>query len=178
MMVKNTLSLLAISMTMRMWGWNTARIAWCSMSRATLEATGLCHQASICTLLSQQPPWSSILAWKIGKASVQKAQNGPSIQLIKATSCIERSNVMIGAEDLSYFFCYQTLTQVFGQTMLNHPLKHMTSWLDSCPTANAKSGACGAKKSGLVSPDVNPGPSPLGTNVAWCGWVGCLNCYY
>jgi hypothetical protein len=33
----------------------------------------------------------------------QKAQNGPSTQLIKATSCIERSNARIGAEELSNF---------------------------------------------------------------------------
>jgi hypothetical protein len=26
----------------------------------------------------------------------------------------------------------------------------------------------------LVSPDANPKPLPLGTNVARCGWVGCL----
>ena len=34
-------------------------------------------------------------------ASVQKAQNRPSTQLIKATSCVERSNTMIKAEVLS-----------------------------------------------------------------------------
>ena len=30
-----------------------------------------------------------------------KMQNGPSTQLIKATSCIERSNIMMKVEDLS-----------------------------------------------------------------------------
>jgi hypothetical protein len=43
-------------------------------------------------------------------ASVQKAQNGPSTQLIKATSCVESSDVTIEAEDLSYFSDYQMLT--------------------------------------------------------------------
>ena len=35
------------------------------------------------------------------KASVQKARNGPSTQLVEATSCIERSNATIKAKELS-----------------------------------------------------------------------------
>jgi hypothetical protein len=35
------------------------------------------------------------------EASVQKAQNGPSTQLIEATSCVERWNVTIKAEELT-----------------------------------------------------------------------------
>jgi hypothetical protein len=35
------------------------------------------------------------------KASVQKAQNVPSSQLIKATSCVEMSNATIKAEEHS-----------------------------------------------------------------------------
>jgi len=42
------------------------------------------------------------------EASVQKAQNGPSTQLIKATSCVERSNATIQAEELSYLSSHQT----------------------------------------------------------------------
>jgi hypothetical protein len=43
-----------------------------------------------------------VALWKsLSEASVQKARNGPSTQLIKATSCIERSNIMMKAEDLS-----------------------------------------------------------------------------
>jgi hypothetical protein len=34
----------------------------------------------------------------LSKASVQKARNGPSTQLIEATSCEERSNVTIKAK--------------------------------------------------------------------------------
>jgi hypothetical protein len=37
----------------------------------------------------------------LSKASVQKAQNGPSTQLIEAMSCVERSNATIKAEELS-----------------------------------------------------------------------------
>jgi len=35
------------------------------------------------------------------EASVQKAQNGPSTQLIKATSCVERWNTTIKAKELT-----------------------------------------------------------------------------
>jgi hypothetical protein len=35
------------------------------------------------------------------EASVQKARNGPSTQLIKATSCVEKSNATIKAKEHS-----------------------------------------------------------------------------
>jgi hypothetical protein len=35
------------------------------------------------------------------EASIQKAQNGPSTQLIEAMSCVERSNATIKAEEHS-----------------------------------------------------------------------------
>jgi len=35
------------------------------------------------------------------EASVEKAQNGPSTQLIEATSCVERSNATIKAKEHS-----------------------------------------------------------------------------
>jgi hypothetical protein len=35
------------------------------------------------------------------EASIKKARNGPSTQLIKATSCVERSYAVIKAEDHS-----------------------------------------------------------------------------
>ncbi len=44
------------------------------------------------------------------EASVQKARNGPSTQLIKATSCVERSNAKIKAEEHSKLSSYHTLT--------------------------------------------------------------------
>jgi hypothetical protein len=37
----------------------------------------------------------------LSDASIQKAQNQPSIQLIQATSCVERWNTTIKAEELS-----------------------------------------------------------------------------
>jgi hypothetical protein len=43
------------------------------------------------------------------EASNQKAQNGPSTQLIKATSCLESLNAMIKAKETSNFSCYQML---------------------------------------------------------------------
>jgi hypothetical protein len=43
-----------------------------------------------------------VALWKsLFEASVKKARNGSSTQLIEATSCIESSNVMSKAEELS-----------------------------------------------------------------------------
>jgi hypothetical protein len=51
-----------------------------------------------------------VALWKsLSEASVKKAQNGPSTQLIKATSCVERSNATMKAEELTYLSSYQTL---------------------------------------------------------------------
>ena len=44
------------------------------------------------------------------KASVQKAQNRPSTQLIKVTNCVKSSNATIEAEELSNFSSYRMLT--------------------------------------------------------------------
>ncbi len=43
-----------------------------------------------------------VALWKsLSEASIQKAQNRPSTQLIKTTSCVERSNATMKAEELS-----------------------------------------------------------------------------
>jgi hypothetical protein len=43
-----------------------------------------------------------VALWKsLFKASIQKAQNRPSTQLIEATSCVKRSNARIKAEEQS-----------------------------------------------------------------------------
>jgi hypothetical protein len=43
-----------------------------------------------------------VALWKShSEASVKKAQNIPSTQLIEATSCVERSNATMKAEELS-----------------------------------------------------------------------------
>jgi hypothetical protein len=43
-----------------------------------------------------------VALWKsLSEAGIQKAQNGPSTQLIKATSCVERSNTTMKGKELS-----------------------------------------------------------------------------
>jgi hypothetical protein len=43
-----------------------------------------------------------VALWKsLSEASIQKARNGPSTQFIESTSCIERSNATMKAEELS-----------------------------------------------------------------------------
>ncbi len=46
----------------------------------------------------------------LSKANVQKAQTKPSTWLIKVTSCVDRSNAAMKAEELSYLSSYQMLT--------------------------------------------------------------------
>jgi len=61
---KNAVDLLAISMAMRIRRYGTERIAHCGRSRATLDATGRHHRASIHPISPQQMPWSSIFGVK------------------------------------------------------------------------------------------------------------------
>jgi hypothetical protein len=43
-----------------------------------------------------------VVMWKsLSEACVQMARNGPSTQLTGATSCVERLNAMMKAEELS-----------------------------------------------------------------------------
>jgi hypothetical protein len=44
---------------------------------------------------------SCVVVKSLFEASVEKAQNGPSTQLIKARSCVERSNPTIKAKEHS-----------------------------------------------------------------------------
>ena len=53
--------------------------------------------------------WHKKLSCVIVKR-VQKAQKGPSTQLIEATSCVESWNATLKAEELSYFSGYQMLS--------------------------------------------------------------------
>ena len=57
---KNEHPLRAISMAMMMHRCDAKCIAQCSMSRATLEATGCHHWASIRPISHWRTPWSSI----------------------------------------------------------------------------------------------------------------------
>jgi hypothetical protein len=59
----------------------------------------------------------------LSEASIQKAQNGPSTQLIKATSCVERLNATIKAEELSYLSFYQGMVQAWVAHFVT-PLKY------------------------------------------------------
>jgi hypothetical protein len=80
---------LAILMALRIRRYDAKRIDQYGRSRATLDATGRRNRASIRPVSTRQTPalWKSLF-----KASVKKARNGPSTQLIEATSCVEISN--------------------------------------------------------------------------------------
>ena len=62
---KNAPPLRANLMAMTMRRCDDKRIAQCSMSRATLEATGCLHWASIRPISLRRTPWSSIFGLKI-----------------------------------------------------------------------------------------------------------------
>ena len=59
---KNAPTSLAISMAMRIRWYSAERIAQYGRSRATLDATGRRHRASIRPVSPQRTPWSSISA--------------------------------------------------------------------------------------------------------------------
>ena len=87
-------------MAMQIRQYNAERIAQYGRSIATLNATGHRHRASIRPVSPRRMPWSSILELK-SSCAIVTAQNGPSIQLIEATNCVERWNAMIKAEEHS-----------------------------------------------------------------------------
>ncbi len=59
---KIAFDLLAILMAIRIRRYGSERITQYGRSRATLDATGRRHRASICPVLPQRTPWSSISA--------------------------------------------------------------------------------------------------------------------
>jgi hypothetical protein len=70
-----------------------------------------------------------VALWKsLSEAGVQKSQNGPSTQLIKATSCVERSNATMKAEELSYLSSYQTLTTDKNRRSYQSAKKLIKKW--------------------------------------------------
>jgi len=89
---KNAAALLAISMTTRISRYGAECIAQWGRSRATLDATGRHHRQ----LFAPYRP-----SRRLFEASVEKARNRPSTQLIEATSCVERSNATIKAKELT-----------------------------------------------------------------------------
>jgi hypothetical protein len=96
-------------MAMQIRWYGAERITQCGRFRATLDATGRRHPASICPILPRRTPchrfWSKKSSCGVVKslfeASVQKARNGSSTQLIKATSCVEGWNATIKAKEHS-----------------------------------------------------------------------------
>ena len=58
---KNGLASQAILKAMRIRQYDAEHIAQYDRSKATLDATGCCHRASICPVLARRTPWSSIL---------------------------------------------------------------------------------------------------------------------
>ena len=87
---KHAPALRTISMAMRIRRYGAESIVQYGRSRATLDATERRNRASICPILPRRTPWLSISAYKIElwhcetlfEDSGQKAQNGPSTQLI------------------------------------------------------------------------------------------------
>jgi thiamine kinase-like enzyme len=107
---KNAPTSLAISMAMRIRRYGAERIAQYGRSRTTLDATGRQDWASIhprphrchchCHQFRRKKSSCGVVK-SIFEAIVQKARNRLSTQLIEVTSCVERSNNMIKAEEHS-----------------------------------------------------------------------------
>ena len=87
-------------MAMQIRWYGAERIVHYGRSSATLDATGRQHRGR-----HRHRFWSKKSSCGVVKslfeARVQKARNGPSTQLIEATSCVERLNAMIKAEEHS-----------------------------------------------------------------------------
>ncbi len=64
MMLINVPSLMAILITMPPGLYNAINIAQWSATVASGEATKCCHWTSVHAILSQWPPWSSLLEWE------------------------------------------------------------------------------------------------------------------
>jgi hypothetical protein len=106
-------------------GWYGAlHIAQWSASLASGKVTGCRHQVSARAMFPRRLPWSSLLAgWKNTTHNYVLASNhrtflranlnhfvtwnGRSIQLIKATSFLEKWIESVVADKLSYFLCLQ-----------------------------------------------------------------------
>ncbi len=94
---KKCRKLLAVLITMGM-GWCRAGcIAQWSTSRASLEATRCCHQASVCAVL----PWRLTLPWFLWKTQVDRSQKswefwaGEGIGLFVYLYCICTKKIML-----------------------------------------------------------------------------------
>jgi len=91
-------------MAMRIMWYGAEHIAQYGRSRATLDATGRRHWASIHPALHRQNAWPSIFL------RVVKSETKWTLYLvIEATSCVERRNATIKAEELTKLSSYQML---------------------------------------------------------------------
>ena len=88
-------------MAMRIRWYGAERIAQYGRSRATLDATKppsgkyLSRIAPADTMVVDFGVKNRVVVKSLFEASIQKARNGSSTQLIDATSCVERWNAMI-----------------------------------------------------------------------------------
>jgi hypothetical protein len=80
-----------LAMQIRRYG--AKRITQYGRSRATVGTTG--HRNRVSGHRFRRKKMSCGIVKLLFEVSVQKARNGPSTQLVQATSCVERSNTMI-----------------------------------------------------------------------------------
>ena len=70
-----------------------------------------------------------VALWKsLSEASIQKAQNGPSTELIKATSCVEKLNTTMKAKEFSKLSSYQTPTTDKNRRSYQSAKKIIKEW--------------------------------------------------
>jgi len=102
-------------MAMRIKRYGAERIAQYGRSRATLDATGCRHRASIHPVSPRWTPWSSISAetielWHCGNRFSKLAFKKLTLYSAHQSDSVERLNATIKAEELSQLSSYQMLT--------------------------------------------------------------------
>ena len=80
-------------LAMRIRRYGAKRITQYGRSRATVDTTG--HRDRVSGHRFRRKKMSCGIVKLLFEVSVQKARNGPSTQLVQATSCVERSNTTI-----------------------------------------------------------------------------------
>jgi hypothetical protein len=122
---KNTCQTLAILMAMRIHWCDAGRIAQCSASVASCEATRCHHWASACAVLPWQLPWltiskknkntnktqllpSVLMVDQCKKLSNLETRQEPSTHILGKTSHDPNPYAISQVEELSYILSYQT----------------------------------------------------------------------
>ncbi len=106
---------------------NTDGIAWCGMSRATLEAIGRWHRATIYSVLPQRPPWQQVnkqqstntprkqavlMAMAMCQyVTVRIAQWRRSRASLEATGCRHRASIM--SDNINQTWLLRFIVDVF-----------------------------------------------------------------